>query len=164
MVDKSNLRNICIDPKDPVTFMNTWGHFEWVPRKHHNQHQHRRKAWILNTEHTAENTLLSTPLVICWFCYPASMLCSCYINRWYRTTGPAVTERFGSFMKGGTPNGQRTLFCRDLRPFWKAFTGLSTKAILLSKSFQWKQCCFRRAFNESHPAFVDLSTKAILLL
>ena len=29
--------------------------------------------------------------------------------------------------------------------------------------FQQKPFCFRRAFNESHPAFVELSTKAILL-
>ena len=133
--------------------MNTWGHFEWVPRKHHNQHQHRRKAWILNTEHTAENTLLSTPLVICWFCYPASMLCSCYINRWYRTTGPAVTERFGSFMKGGTPNIR----------YFVAIYGLFER---LSQSFERKSSCFRRAFNKRHPdpAFVELSTKDILIL
>ena len=36
----------------------------------------------------------------------------------------------------------KTLYCRDLRAFWKAFTGLWTKAILLS------------TFNESYLAFV----------
>ena len=38
------------------------------------------------------------------------------------------------------------------------------KAILLSKSFQRKSSCFRWAFKESNPAFVELSMKVILLL
>ena len=34
----------------------------------------------------------------------------------------------------------------------------------LSQGFRRKLSCFRRAFNETHPAFVELSMKAILLL
>ena len=44
-----------------------------------------------------------------------------------------------------------------------AFVRLSTKAILLSQSFQQKPSYFRRAFNESHPVFVDHPTKVVLL-
>ena len=33
----------------------------------------------------------------------------------------------------------------------------------LSQSVERKQSCFRRAFNENHPSFLELSTKAILL-
>ena len=33
----------------------------------------------------------------------------------------------------------------------------------LSQDFQRKPSCLRRAFNKSNPAFVDLSTKALLL-
>ena len=81
------------------------------------------------------------------------MLCSCYINRWYRTTGPAVTERFGSFMKGGTPN-------------IRYFVAIYALFERLSQSFERKSSCFRRAFNKRHPdpAFVELSTKDILIL
>ena len=39
----------------------------------------------------------------------------------------------------------------------------SHRACFLQKSFQQKQTFFRRAFNESNPSFVELSTKAILL-
>ena len=34
----------------------------------------------------------------------------------------------------------------------------------LSHSFEQKSSCFRRAFNESHPDFVELSSKDILIL
>ena len=39
------------------------------------------------------------------------------------------------------------------------FMELSTKVILLSESFQRKSAFFRSAFNKSHPAFRELSTK-----
>ena len=45
---------------------------------------------------------------------------------------------------------------------------LSRNSVLLrfgriSQGFERKSPCFRRAFNKSHPAFVELTTKAILL-
>ena len=57
----------------------------------------------------------------------------------------ALTERSGSSTKGRTPN---------IRYF---------DAKSLAKSLLRKPSCFRRAFNKSHPAFVELSTKVILL-
>ena len=88
----------------------------------------------------------------------------------------ALTERSGSSTKGRTPNIRYfvakpsivaiyVLFVRLSQGFQRhpAFIELTTKAILLSKSFQQKPSCFRRAFNESHLAFEELSTKAILL-
>ena len=58
----------------------------------------------------------------------------------------ALTERSGSFRKGRTPN---------IRYF---VTKLSIVAIYVLFERLY------RAFNESHPAFVELSTKDILIL
>ena len=58
-----------------------------------------------------------------------------------------VLSRFTRFLKG---------FHRVFNKSHPAFIELTTKAILLSKSFQQKPSCFRRAFNKSHPAFVEL--------
>ena len=78
-----------------------------------------------------------------------------------------------------------TDYCHNLRSIWKAFVELSTKATivlesfspksacfqestcgerstkvsLLSESIQWKSVCFWRSFNESQPAFRELSEK-----
>ena len=68
----------------------------------------------------------------------------------------ALTERSGSSTKGRTPN---------IRYFVAKLSIVAIYALFerLSQGFQRKPSCFRRAFNKSHPAFVDLSTKAILL-
>ena len=52
------------------------------------------------------------------------------------TARPAVTERSGSSTKGRTLFCCETKYCHNLRAFWKAFIGLSTKVIVLSESFQ----------------------------
>ena len=57
----------------------------------------------------------------------------------------ALTERLGSSTKGRTPN---------IRYFVAKLSIVAIYALLKG---------FHRAFNESHPAFVELSTKAILL-
>ena len=47
---------------------------------------------------------------------------------------------------------------------WKlSIVAIYTLFERLSQGFQRKPSCFRRPFNESHLAFVELSTKAILL-
>ena len=68
----------------------------------------------------------------------------------------ALTERSGSSTKGRTPN---------IRYFVAKLSNVAIYALFerLSQGFQQKPSCFLRAFNESHPAFVELSTKVILL-
>ena len=68
----------------------------------------------------------------------------------------ALTERSGSSTKGWTPN---------IRNFVAKLSIVTIYALFerLSQGFERKSSCFRRAFNESHLAFVELSTKAILL-
>ena len=66
----------------------------------------------------------------------------------------ALTERAGSSTKGRTPN------CFVAKLSIVAIYALFER---LSQGFERKSSCFRRAFNESHLAFVELSTKDILL-
>ena len=68
----------------------------------------------------------------------------------------ALTERSGSSTKGRTPNIR--YFVAKL-----SIVAIYTFFERLSQGFEQKSSCFRRAFNESHPAFEELSTKAILL-
>ena len=68
----------------------------------------------------------------------------------------ALTERSGSSTKGRTPN---------IRYFVAKLSIVAIYALFerLSQGFQRKPSCFRRVFKESHLAFVELSTKSILL-
>ena len=80
-----------------------------------------------------------------WFCYSAvAIAMQKQGGRCCASTRAALTERSGSSTKGRTPN---------IRYF---VAKLSIVAIYFLKGFH-------RALNESHPAFVELSTKAILL-
>ena len=69
----------------------------------------------------------------------------------------ALTERTGSSTKGRTPNIRYFVAKPSIVAIYALFEWLS-------QSFEQKPSCFRRAFNESHPAFVELSSKAILFL
>ena len=68
----------------------------------------------------------------------------------------ALTKRSGSSTKGRTPNIR--YFVAKL-----SIVAMYTLFERLSQGFERKSSRFRRAFNESHPAFVDHSTKVILL-
>ena len=72
-----------------------------------------------------------------------------------RTGGPRKVRVFYE-----RKDPQHTLFCRSEFSFVAIYSLFER----LSQSFQRKPSCFCRAFNESHPdpAFVELSTKAIL--
>ena len=78
-------------------------------------------------------------------------------NRVADVARAALTERSGSSTKGRTPN---------IRYFVAKLSNVAIYALFerLSQGFQRKPSCIRRAFNESNLAFVELSTKAILLL
>ena len=69
----------------------------------------------------------------------------------------SLTERSGSSTKGRTPN---------IRYFDAKLSVVAIYVLFewLSQSFDQKPSCFRRAFIESHPVFVELSTKDILIL
>ena len=68
----------------------------------------------------------------------------------------ALPERPGSSTKGRIPN---------IRYFVAKLSNVAIYALFerLSQGFQRKPSCFRRPFNENHPAFIELSMKAILL-
>ena len=78
-------------------------------------------------------------------------------GRSWGTAGPPVHETSGSSTKGRTPNIRYFVLKPSIVSIYAFFERLS-------QGFQRKPSCFLRAFKESHPAFVDLSTKAILLL
>ena len=61
----------------------------------------------------------------------------------------ALTERSGSSTKGRTPN---------IRCFVAKLSNVAIYALFErhSQGFQRKPSCFRRPFNENHPAFVEL--------
>ena len=69
----------------------------------------------------------------------------------------ALTERSGSSTKGRTPNIRNFVAKLSIVVIYTLFERIS-------QSFELKSSCFHKAFNESHPdpAFVELSTKAIL--
>ena len=77
-------------------------------------------------------------------------------NRVAHVARAALTERSGSSTKGRTPN---------IRYFVAKLSIVAIYALFerLSQGFHRKPSCFRRVFKESHLAFVELSTKAILL-
>ena len=62
-----------------------------------------------------------------------------------------------SSMKGRTPNIRYSVAKLSIVAIYSLFERLS-------QSIERKPSCFRRAFSKSHPAFVELSMKAILLL
>ena len=76
---------------------------------------------------------------------------------WPDVAQPAVTERSGSSTKGRTPNIRYFVAKLSIVAFYALFERLS-------QSIERKPSCFRRALNESHPVFVELSTKDILIL
>ena len=82
---------------------------------------------------------------------PEARVAKCWGN-----AGTAFPERSGSFTKGRTPN---------IRYFVAKLSIVAIYALFerLSQGFQRKPSCFRRVFKESHLAFVELSTKSILL-
>ena len=77
-------------------------------------------------------------------------------NRVADVARAALTERSGSSTKGRSPN---------IRYFVAKLSIVAIYALFerLSQGFQRKPSCFRRVFKESHLAFVELSTKSILL-
>ena len=75
----------------------------------------------------------------------------------------ALTERSGSSTKGRTPNIRYFVAKLSNVAIYALFERLSQGFQRKPSCFQWKQSCFRSAFNKSHPAFVELSTKAIQL-
>ena len=68
----------------------------------------------------------------------------------------AFTERSGSSTKGRTPNIRYSVAKLTIVAIYTLFERLS-------QGFERKSSCFRRAFNKSHLAFIELSTKVILL-
>ena len=68
----------------------------------------------------------------------------------------ALTERSGSSTKGRTPNIRYFVAKPSIVAIYALFERLS-------QGFQRKPSCFHRAYYESHLAFEELSTKAILL-
>ena len=92
-----------------------------------------------------------------WFCYSAvAIAMQKQGGRCCASTRAALTERSGSSTKGRTPN---------IRYFVAKLSIVAIYALFerLSQGFERKSSCFRRALNESHLAFVEHSTKAILL-
>ena len=68
-----------------------------------------------------------------------------------------LSARSGSSTKGRIPNIRYFVAKPSIVLIYAFFERLS-------QGFQRKPSCFHRAFNEGHPVFVELSSKAILLL
>ena len=87
---------------------------------------------------------------------PPFLVCVCQGGRCCASVRAALTERSRSSTKGRTHN---------IRYFVAKLSIVAIYALFerLSQGFERKPSCFRRAFNESHLAFVELSTKATLL-
>ena len=72
----------------------------------------------------------------------------------------ALTERSGSSTKGRTPNIRYFVAKLSIVAMYALFERLSQG---FRRAFQRKPSFFHRALNKSHPVFIELSTKVILL-
>ena len=85
--------------------------------------------------------------------------CNSFCHHQYRVAEvarAALTERLGSSTKGRTPNIRYFVAKLSIVAIYSLFERLS-------QGFQRKPSWFHRAYYESHLAFEELSTKAILL-
>ena len=100
---------------------------------------------------------MALPHVLTKIVHQATKMGMLVVTRVADVARAALTERSGSSAKGRTPN---------IRYFVAKLINVAIYALFerLSQGFQRKPSCFHRAFNEGHPVFVELSTKAILLL
>ena len=88
--------------------------------------------------------------------YMSGAVCADQGGRCCVSVRAALTERSGSSTKGRTPNIRYFVAKPSIVAIYALFERLS-------QGFQRKPSCFHRAYYESHLAFEELSTKAILL-